>query len=106
MTYTTLKNTLPMLKLYSKLLSEKMDLYPFQASAFESEALALEAAAQAESRGEKVDEVVPVKNEDKTESRTMRIFFPDMGAAVVCCILVFLLFFPFLKRFEHKNKKS
>ena len=72
-----------MFKIFSRVLSEKLDLYPLQVGIEESAVMALEAEAQAVSRGEAVSEYLPKVKEDEVTPRTMRVFFPDMGAAVL-----------------------
>lgn len=73
MTYTSLKNTLPMIKEFSAILSKAMSLSMGMPSTAVTDSE--EAASTVESTA--------VETEPEEPERTMRIFFPDMGAAAL-----------------------
>eukprot|EP00607_Mallomonas_marina_P009514 CAMPEP_0182419644 /NCGR_PEP_ID=MMETSP1167-20130531/4054_1 /TAXON_ID=2988 /ORGANISM="Mallomonas Sp, Strain CCMP3275" /LENGTH=337 /DNA_ID=CAMNT_0024594673 /DNA_START=119 /DNA_END=1133 /DNA_ORIENTATION=- len=72
MTFTSLKNTLPLVKSLVNIISTELDLYPLYPSNTTLE----------ENSNITTEEVVALLKPPKTE-RTMTIFFPDMGAAAL-----------------------
>ena len=92
-TYTSIKNTIPMMKEFSVILSQEMDLTMTMGEDDEEEAAAAAFAASFESLviTDPVDAatvpapVVSVPTVAKVEvpEKTMRIFFPDMGQAAL-----------------------
>eukprot|EP01036_Dinobryon_divergens_P055795 gene55795-74507_t len=71
-TYTSLKNTLPMVKELCGILSREMSLYPI-----------LPPPSKSEDSNSTENETPDWLQAPPTPSRTMRIFFPDMGAAAL-----------------------
>jgi len=82
-TYTTLKNSIPVMKLLSNVLSQSLDLYPLEmmiradVNANETEANSISPMPA------DLSILQNAVQEEERPKRTMRIFFPDMGAAVL-----------------------
>jgi hypothetical protein len=87
MTYTSLKNTLPMIKEFSAILSKEMGLsmsMPETAVAVTDEATNTAATTSTTATVETAAAATPTAETETDEpERTMRIFFPDMGAAAL-----------------------
>lgn len=81
-TYTSIKNTIPMAKEFSVILSQAMDLTMTIGDDEDEEVPSSAASSDTESAS--TPTVVAIKNTPEVvPERTMRIFFPDMGQAAL-----------------------